>query len=217
MEYIASTISDTEIQKNKERFISLFRQFVVPAYAGADSLLEWIEGSDFFESPSSTRYHLACKGGLCKHSLNVLDRLLRLVEFEYGDKFEDALGLEKADLYLIALCHDLCKANTYKVEMRNTKNDSGEWVKEPYYKYSANFEMGGHGQKSLFIIQNFINGLSLNVASAIVYHMGASGSPNSPLKDDTAMSCMEEFPIVLLTNMADTMASFIDEARMEKS
>jgi len=216
MEYINPTIPESEIEENKQKYIELFKNYVVPAYKGADKLLDWICKSDFFEAPASTRYHLCCKGGLCKHSLNVYERLKKLVFFEYGNEYENALGVDLSEIVLIALCHDLCKANSYKVEMRNVKNDRGEWVKEPFYKYSPEFEMGGHGQKSLFIIQNCVQGLTLNVCSAIVYHMGASGSPNSPLKDDTAMACMEEFPIVMFTNMADTMATFIDEARAEK-
>jgi len=213
MEYKKSNISEQEGKNLREEYINIFKELVIPAYNGADKLLYWIENSDFFVCPASTNYHLACYYGLVKHSLNVYKRLLKLVDDEYGDKFEEILGVDKSDLALIALCHDLCKANSYSEEVRNVKDSSGNWIKEPYFKYDAQFEMGGHGQKSLFIVQQFIQGLSLNVCSAIVYHMGASGSPNSPLKDDVALKTMEVFPIVLFVNTADMYATYLDEGR----
>lgn len=216
MEYKRPFISDEEGAALKEEFNKLFVEKIVGKFFGADRLLEWIRGSDFFESPASTLYHLSCKYGLLKHSLNVYKRLQKLVEQEYGEKYEEYLGVNSSEIALIGLCHDLCKVNTYKIEMRNTKDENGNWIKEPYYKYCSEFEMGGHGQKSLFIVQQFIQGLSLNVCSAIVYHMGASGSPNSPLKDDVAMKSMEDFPIVLFTNMADMLATYCDEKREVK-
>lgn len=213
MNYNKPFITDEEGIELKKKYISVFESNIIPAYSGASKLLEWLKNTDFFEAPASTRYHMSCKYGLLKHSLNVYERLTKLIEFEYKDKYEDVLGVDSADIALIALCHDLCKANTYTIEYRNTKDANNNWIKEPYYSYSPVFEMGGHGQKSLFILQQFIQGLSLNVCSAVVYHMGASGNEMSPLKDDNALRCMEEFPVVLLTNTADMWATYIDECR----
>lgn len=216
MEFKKPFISDEEGTRLKEEYIKIFQELIVPAYHGADQLLNWIEQSDFFTAPASTMYHMCCKYGLLKHSLNVYNRLKKIVFAEYGeDKFEDALGVDKSGLALIALCHDLCKANTYIVEMRNTKDSSGNWIKEPYYKYSPAFEYG-HGAKSVFIIQNFIQGLPLNECMSIRYHMGASGDTNSQLKDDNALKEMENFNIILWTNIADLQATYLDESREPK-
>lgn len=212
MEYKKPFISDEEGIELKKEFESIFKELIIPAFTGADMLLTWIENSDFFICPASTQYHLACKYGLLKHSLNVYKRLLKSVKTEYRDKYEEELGVDKSELALIGLCHDLCKVNTYKVEMRNVKNKFGEWVKEPYYKYSPAFEYG-HGSKSVMIIQNFIHGLSLNVCLAIAKHMGASGNPNGQLKDSEALKMMEVYPIILWTNIADMQATYLDEAR----
>ena len=38
---------------------------------GIEELISYLESSDFFEAPASTKYHLAEAGGLAKHSLNV--------------------------------------------------------------------------------------------------------------------------------------------------
>lgn len=215
MEFKKPIISKEQQEKNKEEYVNIFKELIVPAYVGADKLLEWIEGSDFFTCPASTQWHMCCEGGLCQHSLNVYRRLADFVKTEYGDRFEDYLGVDNAGLALIGLCHDLCKANTYIVEMRNVKDENGNWVKEPYYKYSPAFEYG-HGEKSVFIIQNFIQGLPLNESMAIRYHMGASGDSNSPLKDSNALKAMEDMNIVFWTNMADMAATYIDEAREPK-
>lgn len=211
MEYKKPILTEEEISKNKDEFIKIFNELIVPNYRGAKNLLEWIEQSDFFECPASTMYHLCCPGGLCKHSLNVYKRLLSLVTMEYGDKYPDVLGVDAGGIALIGLCHDICKANCYTVEMRNVKDENGNWVKEPYYKYNPIYELG-HGNKSVFIVQNFIS-LSLNEMSAINFHMGACGEPGSFGKDMTALKAMEDMEIVTWTVLADNLATFIDEKR----
>ena len=65
---------------DKERYIKLFNNKVIKQYPQAKNLLNWIEQTDFFEAPASSMYHLNVKGGLCKHSLNVYDRLVKLVK-----------------------------------------------------------------------------------------------------------------------------------------
>ena len=61
----------------KEEFIEIFKEKVTRP--GADALLNYLENkSDFFTAPASARYHLACEGGLCEHSLNVYHCLVRL-------------------------------------------------------------------------------------------------------------------------------------------
>ena len=212
MEYKKPEISQEQIEKNKQEYIKIFKEFIIPAYTGADKLLEWIEKSDFFLSPASSMYHMSCLGGLCEHSLNVYKRLLKLVTEEYGDKFEDYLEVDRAGIALIALCHDLCKANSYSLEYRNTKDSSVNWIKEPYFKYNSAFEYG-HGEKSVYIIQTFIQGLYMAEALAVRYHMGASGNPNSQIRDDNALKMMEQFPIILFTNMADMEATYFVEGK----
>ena len=215
MEFKKPVLSEEQINKNKSEYVSIFKELILPAYVGADKLLQWIENSDFFTSPASTMYHMCCVGGLCQHSLNVYKRLTAFIEKEYGDKFEEELGVDRAGIALIALCHDLCKANSYIQEMRNVKDENGNWVKDPYFKYSPAFEYG-HGEKSVFIIQNFIQGLPLNESLSIRYHMGAAGDSNSQLKDSNALKAMEDLNIIFWTNMADMAATYIDEKREMK-
>ena len=57
----------------KDRFIEIFNDNI--KREGAGSLLSWMEKSDFFQAPASTRYHLSEPEGLVKHSVHVYERL----------------------------------------------------------------------------------------------------------------------------------------------
>ena len=61
-------------EANINRFEKLYGEFIA-SREGADKLLEFIRKSDFYTAPASTKYHLAEKGGLLQHSLNVFDCL----------------------------------------------------------------------------------------------------------------------------------------------
>ena len=78
--------------------------------SGSKELLEWIEETDFFRAPASRQYHLAVAGGLCQHSLNVYKRLKKLLQNEYGD----SCPYSEETVAIVALLHDLCKADMYK-------------------------------------------------------------------------------------------------------
>ena len=53
----------------KEEFLAIFQENV--SREGAADLAAWLETTDFFTAPASTRYHCACEGGLVLHSLSV--------------------------------------------------------------------------------------------------------------------------------------------------
>ena len=54
--------------KMKEEFIRLLKEV---KREGMDALLLFLEGSDFYKAPASTKYHGAWEGGLLEHSLKV--------------------------------------------------------------------------------------------------------------------------------------------------
>lgn len=66
---------------NKERFVSLCNDI---DREGMQELMEWLEKSDFYSAPASTKFHGNYAGGLLEHSLNVYDELKRLLQI-YGD------------------------------------------------------------------------------------------------------------------------------------
>lgn len=141
----------------KDRFIQLYQSLV--KRPGADKLLAWLETTDFFEAPASTRFHLSCPGGLVEHSVHVYHRLHALYVFERqraeDQPFIELLDGEEETIAICALLHDICKANFYKVEMRNRKNEQGQWEKYPFYVVDDQLPYG-HGEKSVYIISGFM-------------------------------------------------------------
>ena len=71
---------------------------------------------------------------------------------------------------IVSLLHDLCKAGFYKTELRNRKNDRGEWEKVPVYAVDDQFPYG-HGEKSVFLIERFMR-LRTEEAIAERWHWG---------------------------------------------
>ena len=168
---------------------------------GIGDLMEWLRGSDFYTAPASTRYHGAFEGGLLDHSLAVHDRLCELVDF-YG--FGDEIGDESAAI--CALFHDLCKVGVYKTEMRWRKDAQNRWEQYPTYKFDEDFPFGGHGSKSVYLIQHFMR-LEPEEAAAINCHMGAY--------DMTTYSkpsmAYNTYPLAWLLHVADEAATYIDK------
>lgn len=186
----------------KEDFVSIYQQSITRP--GADKLLAWLEQTDFFEAPASTRFHSSFPGGLCHHTVGVFQRLTMLLE-----SVPDAPDCNLETVAIAALLHDVCKANFYAVEMRNRKNDRGQWEKYPFYIVDEKFPYG-HGEKSVFLIERFMH-LTNEEAVAIRYHMGA-------FDDGTRQSfcnAVEKYPLAFYLHTADMMASHFDEIKEE--
>lgn len=193
---------------SKERFLKIYNEKV--HRQGRDELLGWLERSDFFIAPASTRFHLSCEGGLCTHSLNVYNRLTKLLE---DDELKNKCfpGIESEEdieesIAICALLHDICKANFYSVEMRNRKDDHGNWHEVPVYTVRDQLPYG-HGEKSVYIINGFIR-LKRSEAMAIRWHMGAFSDTD---KINTLSQAFDGYPLVMMLHMADMLASHIDE------
>jgi len=58
----------------KQKFIEYYQANI--HREGADRLLEWLQTTDFFTAPASTRYHCACPSGLVQHSVNVYEVMM---------------------------------------------------------------------------------------------------------------------------------------------
>ena len=138
----------------KEEFIEIFKEKITRP--GADALLNYLENkSDFFTAPASARYHMACEGGLCEHSLNVYHCL---VDYLQRERVQELYGLEYSEetVAVVALLHDVCKVGCYKKGFRNVKNDAtGQWERVPSYTFDDPLPYG-HGEKSVYIVNGFI-------------------------------------------------------------
>lgn len=172
----------------KDLYISTYREHI--HRDGADRLLAWLEGADFFTAPASTRFHGSHEGGLCEHSINVYNQLLNATTDQDNEK-----------IAITALLHDICKVNYYTTQMRNVK-EGGVWTQKPFYTVNDQFPYG-HGEKSVFVIERFMR-LTNEEAMAIRFHMGE-------YTDQNTGKVFEKYPLALLLHQADERATFMDE------
>lgn len=150
--------------------------------------------ASFLVAPASAGHHLAVKGGLAIHSMNVTDRLLQL-----SDNLKIAWS-NSGSPYVIGMCHDLCKMQAY-----DFKADGREIMKRRSI-------FPGHGTLSAMLAPEFLgHPISYVEQVCIVYHMGAwrAGEEYDIRHLDAAIS---EFPLeVIATHTADMLVSQYDE------
>ena len=145
----------------KELFIQYYKGFI--KREGADELLKYLENTDFFVAPASSRFHGSYEGGLVEHSVNVFQKLTEILG-------EDT-SVSTETIAITGLLHDACKINLYKKSMRNVKED-GVWVQKPFYMWDEDRLVYGHGAESVMIVSKFMK-LTDEEVFAIRYHMGA--------------------------------------------
>lgn len=191
--------------ENKERFIELLRS---TKREGIESLIEWLETTDFYKAPASTRFHGNYAGGLLEHSLNVYD-LLNL-EVQNIMKKTDKIKINQDSVIIVALLHDLCKTNLYKVDYRNTKNEYGQWVKVPYYAIEDD-EPYGHGEKSVMLALEFIK-LTKEEMYSIRWHMGFTEGKE---QYNYISATYNKYELAVLTHIADLKASYLMEKEVK--
>lgn len=196
----------------RDKFIEIFKSKI--KREGADKLLDFIcsPSSDFFTAPASARYHSAYEGGLCEHSINVYECLVNYLD---RDVCREKYGLNYSEesIAIVALLHDLCKMNIYKVSYRNAKNEAGVWERVPYYEFDDNLPYG-HGEKSVYMISPFMK-LSREEAFAIRYHMGFSNTENQ-MATNNVSKAFELYPLAFALSTADMEATYYIESKKNK-
>lgn len=216
-------LSDEQLKKDKERFISILAEACEARQIQGDhwqALIDKLENSNWFTSPASTRYHASYEGGLVRHSLNVYDNLMDLVRMK---------GLEESirpdSIAIVALLHDFSKMNLYEPGVRNVKKYYPEgskfdamghfdWVAEPTFNMvedSKRFIYGNHEETSEFMIRQYIP-LSYIESCAIINHHGGMGFDS--VQGKSPMDAMTRYPLVALLHMADMLACTIDESEV---
>lgn len=177
----------------KQEFIDLMEQ-AAGRRAGFTEFMEWLEDSDFFTAPASSKHHGAARKMLLRHSLNVRARLMRF-EAEYL-----ACGGNCDSLTVAALLHDVCKVGRYK------------------HKPEGGFEVVsdglpiGHGERSVIMIQQHGLTLTLEEIVAIRWHMGAFDDAfRGGCRD--LNEAFNKYPLAVMLHLADMEASYLDEVR----
>lgn len=179
----------------KEEFIKLLKE---TNREGIEKLLEFLEKSDFYKAPASTRFHGSKEQGLLEHSLKVykiLEEKMKHTPIE--------INIPEESIRITALLHDICKTNYYSVDYRNAKNALGVWEKVPYYKVDDTIPYG-HGEKSVMMISEYIK-LSNDEKYAIRWHMGYTEPKELYATIGLAYT---KYPFALLMHEADLEATY---------
>ena len=189
----------------KQRFLELYQTHI--KREGAQNLLSWLQASDFFSAPASTRYHGSYEGGLLEHSLHVYDCLTaELAAAGLSDVYADET------VTIAALLHDICKVHMYKKGTRNVK-ENGQWTTKDVFEIDEQFPCG-HGEKSVILLQTFLR-LTPDEIYAIRAHMGGW--------DDSVRGgarfvgkIFEKSNLALLLHIADMKATYLLEGTWPK-
>lgn len=169
----------------------ILRRLLSTRRPGIENLLNWMDNTDFYRAPASSKYHHAYPGGLAQHSLEVCNNLCKL--HTQAITTEHIVPYPLDSLYLVSLLHDLCKVNFYEL----TYNSKGKQV----YVIKDNLPLG-HGEKSLWLIERHVH-LREAEALAIRWHMG--DQPGMSYSDKQALSAARaKEPLVNLLILADT-------------
>ena len=140
-----------DIQENKKTYIELLRS---TKRLGIETLISYIETTEFFIQPASTRFHLNVVGGLCQHSLNLyynfIGKIITCNNYDLTDELKNSI-------IIAALLHDMCKNDLYEPTEKSFK--------------VRRFNAKGHAKKSLMLIEKHILLQPLE-ENMITYHMG---------------------------------------------
>lgn len=170
----------------KEQRINAYFDFM-PTHDGA--FIPKLNALGFFTAPASTKYHGAYEGGLFDHSLETAKALVDLTK-KLGLKWQ-----RDESPYIVGMFHDICKCDNYIYN---------EYTLE--WEYRPDIIIPGHGDKSVIMLQRFID-LTNEEIACIRWHMGAY--EKDPKMWDYYGKAIEKYPNVLYTHTADMIASKI--------
>lgn len=159
-------------------------------------IIAWLDETDFFTAPASTRFHESYEGGLLYHTLNVYNQI---VDLKKVGKFKK---VDIASAALVSLVHDWCKINLYSCYKKNVKNqETGQWEQvDAYNRGSYEFP---HGQQSLEVARCFFK-FTQEEKLAITHHMGHWYC--HPAEESCLQTSNERYPLVHMLQFADQLA-----------
>lgn len=190
--------------------ITEMANYIIKDKSEAAALLDKMDETDFWTAPASSRFHANYKGGLAAHSLMVIKQSVAFA-VPFMENFLSSPNAQNhvisaEDVFVSALCHDFCKTNFYGVEYRNTKDVTGNWIKQPFYKTKSENRNLGHGNESVLqlieVMPSFVK--NRNVIEAVSRHMGFSDLSES---ESYNYSLFLQNPLVILLQMADQTAA----------
>ncbi len=175
--------------------------------AGKADFLEWLDRTDFYSAPCSTKHHLAEKEGLVVHSIHVAKGTQSFCKL-----YKNIVQIPEESQLIVSLTHDVCKANFYKESTRNVQGEDGKWNKVPFYVVEDKCPYG-HGEKSAMLVSSFMK-LTMEEQMAIRWHMGGFTSGIQDYQLSGALSkAFAEYPLAFILHMADMHATYMMERK----
>lgn len=193
----------------KEKFINLLRN---TQREGMEQIVNYLEKSGFFTAPASTTHHLANDGGLMEHSINVYHAAVATRSQVLNLKPELEERLPENSIVIVALLHDICKANIYKKAQKWRKDEQGRW--EQYDSYDVDYSKlpVGHGEKSVIMLLSLGLKLTIDEIVAIRWHMGAWDLPFQSYEEKSNINeAANNFPLLSVLQAADNLATHLLE------
>lgn len=207
----------------KEKFENLLKSV---NREGMDKLIAFIQKSDFYTAPASTKYHSCHEGGLLEHSLNVYNCLDKKTSGSEHNVWKESLkDISNESIIIVSLLHDICKTYFYVTEPKNkktydiekVKNASprdvkkdvlGDFIWETILGYSVDDKIPyGHGEKSVMMIEEYIK-LKPVERYAIRWHMTFS----EPKENWNALgTAIKKYPLILALSQADLESTYLFE------
>lgn len=172
---------------------------------GMDGLISYMEEFGFFTAPCSGGNHLACEGGLLKHTRNVMELAEKIgVAFLGGEKYNKI----HESVMIAAALHDLGKIGQFgKPEYVDNILQSGKPSASKPYKRNNELLNVPHEIRSVAIATMYID-LTEEEQHAILYHNGLYG----PLKYEIQGN---ETPLYMIIHFADLWASRVVEGKFK--
>lgn len=198
-----------EIQQNKELYISLCREHI--HRDGLEKILAYLDNTDFYTAPSSTKFHLNEDGGLCRHSINVFQTAVKLYEHVALPAIQDGVSpyteeIPMESIAISTLFHDICKVKLYHKAERWRKDSNNRWQSYPGYEVKDDFPLG-HGEKSCLMLGWYIR-LKPEEMLAIRWHMGMFDvGENGSASRFSFYAATDKSALVSLVHAADFLSS----------
>ena len=148
-----------------------------------NGLIEHLDRTDFFIAPATTKYSYCYDGGLCDHSIALYEVLSKLNSMLVNPYPEDTI-------IIVALLHDLYKADYYESYVTNKKiycedgnkyDEMGryKWVSEKAFKVkdaSSRLLIGTGGVHSYMLISSFVTLTNDEVIALVNHPIGLDAS-----------------------------------------
>ena len=199
-------LNEEQIEQNKKSFIDLINS--IGRDFDKNKLIAWLENSDFFTAPASIKNNSNFPGGLCLHSLNVFAALENICNNFCCNNSGECL-YDSDSIKIVALLHDINKANYFEPFKRNVKDADGKWIQVDDYRIKDaenRFIFGNREETSLYMVKSFIPNLTVEEEVAILTHLGGKGY------DSTQMNLGEvynKYNLACALHVADMLSTFV--------